>query len=86
MVVTNLQLGKAGVSDNFIENVKNAFKRHDTVKVSILQSCCRDRDEIKMIGEDICKKLNDQRFSFKPKIIGFTITLLRFKKKKKVKR
>jgi len=82
MVITSVQLGKAGITDNFIELIKNGFKYHDQVKVSILKSATRDREELKKIGKEICDKMEDERYKYKPKIIGFTITILRFKNKK----
>lgn len=82
MVLANMQLGKAGVTKNFIDNVKSAFKKHDQVKVSIHQSFSRDKVKIKEAAQKICEGLEDKRFYFKPRQIGFTITLLRFKKKK----
>ncbi|MFC1685934.1 YhbY family RNA-binding protein [Nanoarchaeota archaeon] len=82
MVVTNVQLGKGGITDNFIETIKNGFKKHDQVKVQVLQSFSRDKADIKKSAQEICDKIENKRFKFKPKLIGFTITLLRFKNKK----
>lgn len=83
MVLTNVQLGKSGVSDNFIETIRRGFKRHDTVKISILQSFSRDKSEIKNAAKEICDKVGDNKFEYKSRIIGFTITLFRFRRKNK---
>jgi len=34
----HLQLGKAGVTDNFIETLKTYFKKNQNVKISVLSS------------------------------------------------
>jgi len=82
MVVGNVQLGKAGITDNFIGTIKNGFKNHDSIRVSVLKSLTRDRDEMKKLGEEICQKLGDPKFGFKFKKIGFILVLKRFRKKK----
>lgn len=83
MVVTNVQLGKAGISDNFIETIRNSFKRHSTVKVSVLQSFSRDKADIKKAATEICEGIGTEKFEYKSRIIGFTITLFRFRRKSK---
>ena len=41
-----LQVGKAGVSENLIEQVGLALEAHELVKISILQNCEQDRHEV----------------------------------------
>jgi RNA-binding protein len=40
------QVGKGGVSDNMIEQIKLALEAHELIKVSILQNCEEDKDVI----------------------------------------
>ena len=35
----SLQLGKAGLSDEFIGKIKELLERHELIKVKLLQSC-----------------------------------------------
>jgi len=72
-----IQLGKAGVTDNFIITLKNHFKKHDNVKISVLKSYCRDKDELKKISKDILNKLGE---NYTAKTIGYTIAIKKWRK------
>jgi RNA-binding protein len=41
-----LQVGKAGVTENLVEQVRLALEAHELIKVSILQNCDEDRHEV----------------------------------------
>jgi len=64
------QLGKNGVTENFIETLRTYFKKHNSVRISVLKSGTRDREELKKISEEIPKKLGG---NFASRTIGFTI-------------
>ncbi len=72
-----MQLGKNRITENFIENLKNHFKKHDNVKISVLKSCCRNKADIKKMAEEILKKLGK---NYTAKTIGFTIALKKWRK------
>lgn len=78
--LTQIQLGKNGLTDNFISTLKDHFKKHENVKVSVLKSATRDRQQLKKISEQIIEKLGD---NYTSKIIGYTIILKKWKKSKK---
>lgn len=78
MTIRIIQLGKNGITENFIGSLQNQFKSCKTLKISVLRSCCRDRDELKKIAEEILEKLGQ---NFRLKIIGYTIIL---KKRKNI--
>ena len=71
------QLGKKGITDNFIETLKNSFKKHDNVKISVLKSCSRNKAEIKNMSEEIIEKLGK---NYTTKTIGFTIAIKKWRK------
>ncbi len=77
MALKTIQLGKAGVTDNFIENLKNQFKNASNVKISVLSSCCRDKTELKKITEDILERLGK---NYSARTIGYTIALKKLRK------
>jgi RNA-binding protein YhbY len=77
MVVRNIQLGKNGITDNFIENLKNQFKDSTSVRVSVLSSFCRDKEKLKQHVEEILEKLGK---NFTAKTIGYTIVLKKWRK------
>lgn len=75
--LTTIQLGKSGLTENFIMTLKNHFKKHDNVKVSVLKSCCRDKDELKKMSKDI---LNELGTNYTAKMIGYTIAIKKWRK------
>jgi len=72
-----IQLGKQGITENFIETLKSYFKKHDNVKISVLKSYCRDKDELKKISKDILNKLGE---NYTAKTIGYTIAIKKWRK------
>jgi len=73
------QLGKAGLTEEFIESLRKTFKNRKIVKISLLASFSRDRKEVKETAEKICSGLKDIG-KFKYRIVGFTIMLLKWRK------
>ena len=80
--VAKLQLGKQGLTDNYIESLRKTFKNRDSVRISLLRAFSRDREEVKKTAEQICEKLSDIGH-FKYTIIGFTIVIKKWRKKPK---
>lgn len=68
------QIGKNGVTDNFILTLESAFKNNKQVRISVLKSAVSERKDIDRIAEEIAGKLNG-RFNFR--VIGFTIVLIK---------
>ncbi|MBT4376397.1 hypothetical protein HOD29_03415 [archaeon] len=77
MVVRNIQLGKQGITNNFIESLKLQFIKSRTVKVSVLPSARESKEDVKKYSEGIVNKLGPH---FTAKIIGFTIILKKWRK------
>ena len=40
------QIGKDGVNDNMITDIRNYLNKHELMKISVLQNCMMDIDEI----------------------------------------
>jgi len=57
MTQSQIQLGKNKITDKFAETLKNNFKKHDNVKVSVLKSAGHDREKIKEYSREILEKL-----------------------------
>ena len=72
-----MQLGKNKVTESFIETLRSHFKNHKNVKVSVLKSATRSRDELEKISEDILKGLGR---NYTAKRLGFTIFLKKWKR------
>lgn len=80
-LISTMQVGKNGITENLIETLKNHFKNHMNVKVSVLKSATRDRKEIEKIAEELIDKLGNN-YTFR--VIGFTIVLKKWRKSVKV--
>lgn len=78
--ISQIQLGKNGITDNFINTLKEHFAKHTTVKVSVLKSGTRDKKELKKMSEEILDNLGE---NFTVKIIGYTLVLKKWRKSKK---
>ena len=77
MVVRELQLGKSGLTENFLENLKRQFERVKNVKISVLRSCCRNKAELAEITQKILKSLGK---NYSVRTIGYTINLKKWRK------
>ncbi|MBT3397705.1 hypothetical protein HOA55_03035 [archaeon] len=74
-----LQLGKNGLSPEFINQVKSIFEnsKEMMVKISILKSACRDKKEAEKIAQDLVESLGK---NFDYKLIGYVMTVKKFRK------
>ena len=43
------QIGKDGVNDNMITDIRNYLNKHELMKISILQNCPMEAEEIALI-------------------------------------
>jgi RNA-binding protein YhbY len=72
-----VQLGKKGLTDNFVETLRNHFKNHLNIKISVLKSLTRDRKELREISEKI---LEDLGKNYTCRIIGYTLVIKKWRK------
>lgn len=70
------QVGKNGVTDNFIEQINDVLEKRELIKISVLQNCLEDKDDI---AEEISKSTESDIVS----IIGNTIIIYRESKNNK---
>jgi len=75
--IRQLQMGKAGLSEAFVEQVRGVFESETMVKISILKSACRDKKDAKKIGEDLVDALG-VKYGFK--LVGYVLTVIVFRK------
>ena len=73
----HVQLGKNGVTDNFIKTLKDHFTNHELVKVSVLKSAGHEREKAREFADEIVRKMGR---NFTAKMIGFTIFLRKWRK------
>ena len=79
-IVREIQLGKSGVTESFIENLKNQFNKTQNVKISVLRSCCRDKSELDNIKNNILEHLGK---NYTARAIGYTLALKKWRKEQK---
>lgn len=65
-----LQIGKGGISENFVEQVNLALEARELVKISILQNCEEDRQDL---ADNISKATSAELVQ----VLGKTIVLYR---------
>ncbi len=72
-----IQLGKKGLTPEFIQQVKSMFENERLIKIAILKSACRNKEDAEKIGQDLVDALGKK---FKFKLIGYVLTVMKFKK------
>ena len=78
----NIQLGKSGLTSSFVESLRKTFKNRDLVRISLLKTYSRDREQLRKTAEELCAQMRETG-NFKYAIIGFTIILKKRKWPKK---
>ena len=75
-----IQLGKNGITDNFVGSLKTQFIDCSNVKVAVLPSLCRDKKELKKIEQEILDKLGK---NFTSSTIGYKINIKKWRRNKR---
>ncbi|MFA5992633.1 MAG: YhbY family RNA-binding protein [Candidatus Pacearchaeota archaeon] len=76
-LISSIQVGKNGITENLMETIKSHFKNHQNVKVSVLKNATRDRKGIKQMAEQILNELGN---NYTYRILGFTIIIKKWRK------
>ena len=77
MTQGQVQLGKNGITENFIATLKSHFKNHGDIKVVVLRGASREKAQIKEYSKKILGSLGSY---YTAKIIGFTIFIKKWRK------
>lgn len=77
MAYIEMQLGKNGITENFIQTLKTAFVKHRNIRISVLRSAGHSKEKIKEYSEEILEKLGK---NYTAKIIGFKIILKKWRR------
>lgn len=73
----HIQMGKQGITDGFVEMLKNHFKKSKIVRISVLKSAGHDKEKIKEYSNEILERLGA---NYVARVIGFTIVIQKFRK------
>lgn len=78
VTIGTIQLGKQGITDNFIISLKNQFKNHRNIRISVLSSArSSGKEDIKKYEDEILSKMGK---NYTAKSIGFVINLKKWRK------
>jgi len=74
-----MQLGKNGLSQNFLDEIKTRFEKKgvENIKISVLKNARGSKDDVKKYAEEILEFLGDK---FTYKVVGFSIFLKKWRK------
>lgn len=77
-----IQIGKKGLTEEFLDGLKKRFEKPSVknVKIHVLQSARENRDDVKKYADRILNFLG-KKFDYK--IIGFSIFVLKLRKERK---
>lgn len=75
--IGHMQLGKQGVTENFIGTLKEHFNKCKNVRISVLKSAGHDKAKVKEYSEKILEKLGQ---NYTARVIGFTIAVKKWRK------
>ena len=78
-ILGKIQLGKQGITENFIKSLENHFKRHVNIKVCVLKSAGHEKKKIKEYSKEILGKLGKK---YTARIVGFTIFLKKWRRER----
>ena len=81
MAIKTIQIGKNGITDNFILSLVNYFKTHTLVKISVLKNARADgkegKEDVKKYAKELVNAFGEK---YTTKIIGFTIIMRKWRK------
>jgi RNA-binding protein YhbY len=72
MIEVKYNLGKNGLTPQVMGSLNFALKTHKQIRISVLKSLSRDKQQIKQLAEEMLEKA---QYLCKYRIIGFTIIL-----------
>ena len=75
--MVKLQIGRQGLTPEFIENLKKIGEKVENIRINLLKSSGRDKEKTKELADKIIKELGNK---YTAKIIGFTIVLKKWRK------
>jgi RNA-binding protein YhbY len=74
--IKRLQLGKNGLTEAFINQVKIIFEKDRVVKISILKSACRDKKDAEKIADNLISSLGNK---YGYKLVGYVLTVVKYR-------
>lgn len=76
-LVSSVQVGKNGISDNLVETIKSHFKKHKNVKIVFLKNFSRDRKKLRKESDKLLDVLGK---NYTSRLLGFTLFVKKWRK------
>ena len=73
-------MGKNGLTEAFIGQVKSICENETLIKISILKSACRDKKDAEKIGDDLVEALG-KKYDYK--LVGYVLTVVKYRKEQR---
>jgi len=84
MVIGSIQIGKNGITDNFIASLQNQFKKKNSIRISVLKNARGDgkagKEKVKEYAGILLKKMGSK---YTTKTIGFVIVLKKWRREQR---
>ena len=75
--IKKLQIGKKGLTPEFVEQLKKIFENEQSLKIAILKSACRDKKDAKKMAEDLLDMLGK---NYTYRLVGYIMTVRKWRK------
>lgn len=75
--IKRIQLGKKGLTEEFINQARDLFKNEEIIKISILKSACRNKNDAEKLADNLMESLGK---NFDYKLVGYVLTVRKFRK------
>lgn len=75
--IKKIQIGKNGLTDEFVKQLQHLFESEQSVKVAILKSACRDKKHAKEMSDELMEKLGK---NYTYRLIGYILTVRKWRR------
>lgn len=75
--IKKLQIGKKGLTPEFVEQLKRIFENEQMLKIAILKSACRDKKEAEKMTEELLEALGK---NYTARLVGYVLTIRKWRK------
>jgi RNA-binding protein YhbY len=75
--IMQIQIGKNGLTQGVIDQIKKLFVDEEIMKISILKSACRDKAEAQEIANKIVETLGK---NYTARLVGYVVTINKFRR------
>lgn len=75
--IKKLQIGKRGLTVEFVNQLKKIFENEQMLKVSILKSACRDKENAREISDNLLEQLGK---NYTSRLVGYTLTIRKWRR------